>query len=125
MVRKNIRNFAAVNVMMKRHIASWVLLAVFVPMLVMSSLHVHVADGPVHSYCNECVQHHCQGHVAAQGVAMHACVLCQFLTFSFLPATVFAVMVFSRASRVAPVWPWQAVRPCACGMPLTRAPPVV
>ena len=109
----------------RKHFAAWLLLAVLVPAYIMASLHVHTdMQGVRAALCNECVQHHCQGHVAAQGVAMHACVLCQFLTFLFLPATVFAVMVFSRASRVAPVWPWQAVRPSACGMPSLRAPPV-
>ena len=73
----------------KRQIASRVLLAVLLPMLLISSLHIHPlpASAP-DAECADCIQHHCEGHIGQQVQVTHDCVLCQFLT---LPKVVAAV----------------------------------
>ena len=117
--------FAAVNVKTKRHIASWILLAVFVPMLILSSIHVHEIAKSSDSECNECVQHRCHGHVGEQTAAVHACVLCQFLTLSFVPAAVFAVVIINKVSKIHFAHRQSDIRFDVCGIPTLRAPPFV
>ncbi|MBR1667415.1 MAG: hypothetical protein IJ693_03935 [Bacteroidaceae bacterium] len=81
----------------KRHISSWVLLAVFLPMLVLSSIHVHPADHSVAHSCKECVHHlpH-SGHISSQTTCLFDCVLCQFISLPFLVASaiIFIAKVF-------------------------------
>lgn len=73
------------------------LLAVFVPMLLMSALHVHGGSGAWQDACSECVDHHCGGHLGQYaGGAIHDCVLCQFLTLTFVPAVVVAVFIYDK-----------------------------
>ena len=117
--------FAAVNVNRKRNIASWMLLAVFVPMLLLSSLHIHNSSALTEEKCSECVQHNCHGHLGELTTTMHACVLCQFLTMSFVSDTVFAVVLYNKVYRNQ-----MAQRQCdvhldVCGIPTLRAPPFV
>ena len=72
----------------KRHITAWVLLSVFVPMLLLASLHVHRDLGLAGNDCVECVNHQPHaGHITDGTVNLHECVLCQLLTFSYLAAS--------------------------------------
>ena len=117
--------FAAVNVRRKRNMASWLLLAVFVPMLLLSSLHIHNSSVLAEESCSECVQHNCHGHLGELTTTMHACVLCQFLTMSFVAAAVFAVVLYNKVCKTQ-----MAQRQCdvhldVCGIPTLRAPPFV
>ena len=80
--------------MIKRQIAAWVLALVFLPALLVSSLHVHADSLDSDYFCQECVHHQCGGHLANLSVHQHSCVLCQFLT---LPA------VFSTAVALATI----------------------
>jgi hypothetical protein len=81
----------------KRHISAIVLLAVFLPMLVLSSLHVHPETHLEDEHCEECMHHvpHA-GHMGSQTTCSFDCVLCQFLTLPFLvaPLVVFIATVF-------------------------------
>ena len=81
----------------RRHIASWLLLAVFVPMLVFSSLHVH-EDGvaPALTECADCVHHSCHGHLMQMATWTHDCVLCQFLTLTFVATAAVTLFVFHK-----------------------------
>ena len=87
------------NVRKKRHIASWILLAVFVPMLVMSSLHLHHSQTDITDSCSECVHHHCHGHLLQTDTDTHNCVMCHFLTIPFVAATAVAV-IYCKVIRV-------------------------
>ena len=73
---------------LRRHIASWLLLAVFVPMLVLSSVHIHDEVETITTECADCVHHNCHGHIAAMTTWAHDCVLCQFLTLTMLTAAI-------------------------------------
>ncbi len=83
----------------KRHIASWVLLAVFLPMYLFASLHVHPANYYGDEACTECVHHQCGGHVAQQAASFHACVLCQFLTLPMLAVAVATLLIYGKERR--------------------------
>lgn len=101
------------------------LLAVFVPMLVLSSVHVHVYSNVLADECNECVSHHCHGHLGLPTVTQHDCVLCQFLTLSMLAVAVATLVVFNNVSKIRYAQLQRDVHLDACGMPTLRAPPAV
>ena len=91
--------FAGVKLDNCRHIASWLLLAVFVPMLVLSSLHVH-EDGAASAVteCADCLHHSCHGHLTQMATWAHDCVLCQFLTLSFVATAAVTLLVIHRVT---------------------------
>lgn len=119
------RTFAAVNANKKRKIVSWMLLAVFVPMLVLSSVHVHGYSNSLVDKCNECVQHHCHGHLGQQTASLHECVLCQFLSLPMLTVAVLTLIIFNKVSKIHFVQRQSIVHFDACGIPTLRAPPIV
>ena len=116
-------NFAAVNVMMKRYIASWVLLAVYLPMLLISSLHIHGTSMDGETTCAECVQHQCHGHLSQLSGGMHQCVLCQFLTLPCVATVVGTIACYLSPKNIFCAARSQAIRLTACGIISLRAPP--
>lgn len=92
--------FAAVKITKKRHIASWLLLAVFVPMLFLSSIHVHENHVSALTECAECVAHHCHGHIGQTDTTLDACVLCQFISLTFTTASIAAVATIFNVLRI-------------------------
>ncbi len=108
----------------RRHIASWLLLAVFVPVVVLSSLHIHKPAAGQPEACVECVHHHCGGHIGVSTVAVHACVLCQFLTLPMLVAAECRVLPFvPRCKRICMAW-HRGTTAAGSGVVGLRAPPV-
>ncbi|MBR1688928.1 MAG: hypothetical protein IJ710_10480 [Prevotella sp.] len=87
----------------KRHISSILLLAVFVPMLIGSSLHLHRAEASVADSCTECVHHtpHA-GHFGTSTPTIHACVLCQFLQYDYLAAPLLLAAASVALSTICP-----------------------
>ena len=67
----------------KRQIAAWVLMAVFLPAMVAAALHVH-EDAVVEMECSACVHHQAHaGHLMSNAGHWHDCVLCQLMATSF------------------------------------------
>lgn len=68
----------------KKHIASWILLAAFLPMLLFSSFHFHTPEQAHAEECSQCAHHvpH-KEHIAQQPASQHACVFCQFLSLAY------------------------------------------
>lgn len=64
---------------MFRHIASIVLLATYLPMVVLSSVHVHHDTIDEHDDCGQCV-----GHVEVAHHHDHDCLYCHFLVNDYL-----------------------------------------
>ena len=89
------------KMMRKRHIASWLLLAVFLPMLVF------------------------YGHLTQTASWAHDCVLCQFLTLTMLTAALMAVTVYIHVCKKHHVQPSIGYHTTCCGMIVTRGPPSV
>lgn len=104
--------------------ASWVLLVLFVPMLILSSVHVHSSSPSWGDACSDCVQHHCHGHLGLQTASFHECVLCQFLTLPMLAVTAVALIVFHQVCIIRYALRQRVVHFDVCGIPSLRAPPV-
>ena len=113
------------NTITKRHIASWVLLAVYLPMLLVSSLHIHGEAEAHETACAECVQHQCHGHLSQLSDGMHQCVLCQILTLTYV-ATAAGMLLCYQPKRKA-VYAKYRQTPCLtyAGFISLRAPPTL
>ena len=89
--------FAGVKLDNRRHITSWLLLAVFVPMLLLSSLHVHESGvGTAETECTDCVHNSCHGHLTQMASWTHDCVLCQFLSLTFVAFGVACLIIINK-----------------------------
>ena len=109
----------------KRHIASWTLLAVFVPLLLFSSIHIHESHDSAQTECDDCATHHCHGHIIQTELSFCDCVLCQFLSLSFVAARVAAIIFIFNV-----LWIFKAPLHCAVydtcrDNHVTRGPPIV
>ncbi|MBP5546633.1 MAG: hypothetical protein J6X59_05075 [Bacteroidales bacterium] len=62
-----------------RRIASWILLVAYLPLVVMSSLHVHHETVDTKDVCS-----HCAGHIEDQHHHESNCQYCHFLNLSYL-----------------------------------------
>lgn len=87
-------NFAAEKMKRQRKgiVSAWLLLSVFLLTTTLSTLHKHLPAADAAIECVDCeqhVQHH--GHLMASTASMHDCVLCQFLSLPFIPATILAI----------------------------------
>ena len=109
----------------KRHIASWMLLAVFLPMLMLSSLHFHEVTQTIETECADCVHHSCHGHMTATSAWSHDCVLCQFVTLTMLTAAVMAVTLYVHVCKKSQAQPLCGYCAVSCGTIVTRGPPTV
>ena len=72
----------------RKQIASWLLLLAFLPMLLISSVHVHKHSNSQYAEieCGKCVQHlPCDGHLNIDDNRSHECVLCQFVSLQYTP----------------------------------------
>lgn len=106
----------------RRRIYAWLLLLVFVPALVATSLHIH--EGTAEVDCELCLHHvRHAGHLEAY----HAvdCPLCQFAGLPYIAAAVMAIAVAVRALHA--VYADSDGFPCVgvCGIKSTRAPPAI
>ncbi len=103
-----------------RHIAPIVLLASYLPMVVLSSLHVHHETIDVQDDCLQCV-----GHIETAHHHDHDCLFCNFLAQSYLaqdggePATILPATELISTPTPA------MVSQLRLGVALLRAPPVV
>ena len=113
------RTFAAVKVI-RRQISACDLLAVFLPMLIFSSLHIHEIPQTTDTECSDCVHHNCHGHLTAMATWAHDCVLCQFLTLSMLAAVLMAVTVYVHVCKKYHVQPLCGPHAVCCGTIVTR-----
>ena len=110
----------------RRYFASWVLLAVFVPMLLLSSLHLHEeVNSQAEIECNDCSHHNCHGHLVQTASWAHECVLCQFLTIPMLTAAAIAVTVYVLVCKKDFAQPLSGHHVDCCGSIVTRGPPTI
>lgn len=110
----------------RRYFASWLLLAVFVPILVLSSLHVHEEiSSQTEIECDDCLHHSCHGHLVQTASWAHECVLCQFLTLPMLTAAAIAVLIYVLVCKKNLVQPLCGYHVACCGNIVTRGPPTL
>lgn len=116
----------SMKMMTKRHVSSIVLLAVFLPMFLLSSFHVHPDLHQEEGECKECVHHQPHaGHFGNQTFCSFDCVLCQFLTLPFLLAP---IIVFTTKRLIYLASQCEVEQGIASGMGgivFGRAPPMV
>ena len=118
----NLCTFAVV-IAKKRKIAAYVLLAVFLPILLLSSLHVHEATEYAEVSCVDCLHNHCGGHLTQTTFHMDDCVLCQFLTLPMLTAAMMAVTLYIHVYKKYYAQPLCGYHAACCGVNVTRGPP--
>ena len=120
-----IRTFVAVKLTKKQQIASWLLLAVFVPMLLLSSVHIHETGETIATECVDCEHHSCHGHMTVTPHWAHDCVLCQFLTLPMLAAIMMAVTIYVHVCKKCSAQSLCDCHTSCCGAIVTRGPPAV
>ncbi len=82
----------------RRLVARW-LLAVFLPMMMLTVLHIHDEGASSHITCDACVNHIPHGgHLSAADFFQHDCVICQFASLSFVAAVVIGILLFITLS---------------------------
>jgi len=86
----------------KRVLSAWLLLLVFVPTMVMVSLHRHCEDiSSTMVECEQCVHHvHHSGHFGVQQASIHDCLVCQFASLPFLFASTVAVGTMATLTNI-------------------------
>lgn len=94
-------------------------------MVVLSSLHVHNVHAYGQTECAECVAHHCHGHIGQAEALIDACVLCHFLSLTFVAAAFAAVATFLNVSWVSRGVSSCPVHDAGWGRVVTRGPPAV
>lgn len=109
----------------KRYLFTWMLLATLLPMLLMSSLHIHELEESSGATCIECVHGHCGGHLTQMTTTMHQCVLCQFLTLTFVSFGVVTLIIINKVVSVRTDARHRRVCVAYSGIVGLRAPPVV
>ena len=87
----------------RRQLFARILLSVFVPMMLLSALHVH--EEALSPECEQCAQHISHaGHLSAADSHTYNCVLCQFLTLPFIPAVVVGSLFLFIIHQVSRQW---------------------
>ena len=87
----------------RRQLFARILLSVFVPMMMLSAVHVH--EEASHFECEQCAQHISHaGHLSAASSHDYNCVLCQFLTLPFVPAVVVGTLFISVFHLIVRQW---------------------
>lgn len=113
------------NRSVKRRLSAWLLLLVFVPVIVATSLHVHDYGEINTTECEQCLHHlHHGGHFNAYANHSFDCPLCQFASLPFVISTAVAISVAAVILKVVYTNPAENVRIGICNTRSTRAPPV-
>ena len=79
---------------LRRRLYARILLAVFLPMMALTMLHMHDDAGEV-DLCQECVMHiHHNGHFSSGSLTFDNCLICQFLSLTYIQAAVLFFIAF-------------------------------
>jgi len=109
----------------RRRFSAWLLLLVFVPTMVATSLHIHERQGADESVCVQCAHHvHHGGHLKAFSDHVCDCLLCQFAGQSFVVAAVVAISLPVIVLRAVCAVYGDCLCDGVCGISSTRAPPL-
>lgn len=92
-------------------------------MLALSSLHIHEDDATSVTECADCVHHSCHGHLTQMATWTHDCVLCQFLTLTFVATTAVTLLIINKVISSRIDAQWRNVCTAYSGILGLRAPP--
>lgn len=123
---KYVNTFAIVKQLERKRLwLSRVMLCVFVPMLMLASVHVHKASADASASCYACLHHiHHDGHLSSKTLSIDSCLLCHFLTTPYVTATVVAIVFAATIIIKACRQPNIKVVATSYGAIRLRAPPV-
>ena len=109
----------------KRRIYSWLLLSVFLPIMILSSIHVH-EDISAGISCSDCINNipH-QGHISLDSVHLHDCLLCQFASLPFVVSAFVLISIIPCGNVITYVEPSAKLLFATCRHHSPRAPPFV
>ena len=110
---------------MIRHIAPYILLAAYMPLLVTLSFHTHTDEHSADFECVECLHHiHHKAHLAESVSMAHDCVYCQLASSSYIGSELLAIS--ERNDLIVKVFDYAAVDYVAplCELSNPRAPPL-
>ncbi|MBQ3857149.1 MULTISPECIES: hypothetical protein [Segatella] len=78
-----------------------ILLAVFIPMLLLSVTHIHHESERSEQACYECLHHiNHAGHITNQTVSIDHCILCSFLSLPYITPTILVAALTAVYSYV-------------------------
>ncbi|MBP5677635.1 MAG: hypothetical protein J6W88_03965 [Bacteroidales bacterium] len=103
-----------------RRIASWILLAAYLPLVVVSSVHVHHETVDADDGCLQCT-----GHLEAQHQHDCDCLYCHFLSLSYLGRDDEQSTVILPVTDHRPTELTETAELFRYGVSLLRAPPIV
>ncbi|MBP6527921.1 MAG: hypothetical protein ACMV1B_02550 [Prevotella sp.] len=95
--------------MHRQRLWAWMLLAVFVPMLMMSTFHRHEEVRSAGITCYDCQHHiHHAGHIANGWTSIDKCVLCHFHSLPYILGTeiclaLFTVLIYQLLAFLKPM----------------------
>lgn len=108
----------------KRQWLSRILLAVYLMVLSVNVLHVHEHEARTDVACQDCAHHikH-EGHINEAAPSSCVCLLCDFLSLTYLSAQMLAFSVVATVLAVYAIGRTSRVVGRAVGEPRLRAPP--
>ncbi len=107
-----------------RKLSAWALLSVFVPMVLLSALHLHNDASAEGNSCVECVKHsHHHSHLSMGEGVLHDCILCQFLTLTYFAAAAVAMLLWTTSFRLTNIRLISALPSATVWQRAARAPP--
>lgn len=94
-VKRKYITFASVKEQTRISVLASVLLAVFLPMVIISSIHVHHVDSVDNDLCVKCVRHvpHAT-HFSAHIVKFEHCLFCHFMSLVFMAAAIAGIALY-------------------------------
>lgn len=101
-----------------RHIASIVLLATYLPTVMLSSVHVHHETQDTHDDCLQCA-----GHIESHHHHEHDCLFCHFLSLNYLVQAAGQSRTILPTTDRCPAFVAEQVTTTSHGVSLLRAPP--
>jgi hypothetical protein len=107
-----------------RNRVAWALLSVFVPMMLLSAVHIHQPAVDESASCVECAHHvNHPGHFTSAIEHLDDCVLCQFLSLVYTPAAVVQAVTFVALTTMVSIAGTQMVASEVGHRKSPRAPP--
>ena len=108
----------------KRQTAAWILMAVFIPMLFLASLHRHDTVGQSQEeVCYACLHHiHHDAHLNTMAHHTGDCVLCHFLSLPFLAIATLAIATPYYIILTATTARRSYIKRATCVLSLTASP---
>jgi hypothetical protein len=113
-----------INRVTRRKLMAWLLLSVFIPMVMLTSVHRHSAASRHNDVCELCVAHvHHAGHLQQHSAGTTECLLCQLGALPFVVPSNIIFSAFISILFVGIFAPCSRLAKLRANAQSTRAPP--